>query len=144
SPPPHAVSETARTPAATAAAALVERRVREGVVGCSGDLRMRMILLVLRITAPFFVRVERRALSRALWSTAGVGGRQECVMCQVGDRDRVVTANTAAWCGSYRSDGTWVAATSRAARSNAVASSARSVGPLPSSQIGRASCRERV
>src|SRR5690606_26910920 len=123
--------------AATAAAALVERRVREGVVGWSGGLRVRVSLLVLRITAPFFVRVERRALSRALWSTAGVGGRQECVMCQVGDRDRVVTANTAAWCGSYRSDGTWVAATSRAARSNALASSARSVGPLPSSRTGR-------
>ncbi|MCX2925161.1 hypothetical protein [Streptomyces sp. NEAU-W12] len=51
------MSETASTPATIAAAALTALRVR-GVavaVGVPDDPRARMILLVLRITAPFFV-----------------------------------------------------------------------------------------
>src|SRR5690606_12264617 len=63
--PPQAVSDTASTPAAIAAAALVALRVRGVVTWWSGDLRIRMNLLVLRITAPFsYSVVLRRTFER--------------------------------------------------------------------------------
>ncbi len=67
--PPHAVSERARAPAARKAAALVVF-LAVPFPALLTVLPVRMVLLV-RITAPFFVLVERSALSRALWCTPG-------------------------------------------------------------------------
>ncbi|GAB2846798.1 hypothetical protein GCM10027074_12190 [Streptomyces deserti] len=77
------MSENASAPATRAAAALpaVERL---------GDLRVRMVLLVLRITAPFFVpRRTSSAVPCGLVYARGVGGGKSASPVKA----RIVTAS---------------------------------------------------